>query len=120
MKYVLLFYATPESTAEFNALSPDHRARRFDQVLAWLREHQTQIVDFARLEPPPRAAQVNFVPGATEPLITDGPYMEGKESVGGYVSVEVVNHEQALALARTWPARGLVEVRPVMSQPPRP
>jgi hypothetical protein len=118
MKYVLLFYAMPESAAEFAALPPDAKARRFDAVIAWLRDHRSQVVDFARLEPAPQAAHVVFGPNGAQPLITDGPYIEGKESVGGYVSVEVSSREEALALARSWPARGLVEVRPVVAPPP--
>ena len=51
-------------------------------------------------------------------MVTDGPYIEGKESVGGYVSVEVASREGALTLAGSWPARGLVEVRPVVAPPP--
>ena len=118
MKYVLLFYATPESTAEFDALPPDAQARRFNTVMDWLREHQSCIVEASRLEPPERAVQVRFGGPDEAPLVTDGPFIEGKESVGGFVSVEVADRAAAVALASTWPGLGVVEVRPAIERRP--
>jgi len=45
--------------------------------------------------------------------VTDGPFVEAKESVGSYAVVEVADRDEAIAVAKTWPAGGLVEVRPV-------
>ena len=45
----------------------------------------------------------------------DGPFMEAKESIGGYGIVEVDDLDAAIALARSWPARGhKVEIRPIV------
>jgi hypothetical protein len=49
-----------------------------------------------------------------EPIITDGPFIEGKEVVSGYVEVEVADLDEALRMARTWPACPVVEIRPVL------
>ena len=50
--------------------------------------------------------------------VTDGPYMEAKEVLGGYSLVEAATIDEAVELARTWPGldRGWItmEVRPVM------
>ena len=51
-------------------------------------------------------------------VISDGPYAESKEAVGGFVVVEAANIEEAIALAKTNPtiAYGTtVEIRPVFT-----
>ena len=48
------------------------------------------------------------------PVITDGPFVEAKESIGGFAVIEAADLDQVLAMAKTWPPRGIVEVRPVM------
>ena len=48
--------------------------------------------------------------------VTDGPFVETKEVLGGYYLVDAPDLDTALAVARTVPARfGGVEVRPVMT-----
>jgi hypothetical protein len=50
-----------------------------------------------------------------ERLVTDGPFAETKEQVGGFYLIEVANLDEALEWAKKIPARGGgVEVRPVM------
>ena len=47
--------------------------------------------------------------------ITDGPFAETKEALGGYYLIEADDLDQALAVARQVPARfGGIEVRPIM------
>jgi hypothetical protein len=48
--------------------------------------------------------------------VTDGPFVETKEALGGYYLIEAPDLDTALAVAKTCPARfGGVEVRPVMT-----
>ncbi len=51
--------------------------------------------------------------GEGEPLVTDGPFIETKEALGGFYLVEAKDLDQALALAKLVPS-GNIEVRPVM------
>ena len=51
--------------------------------------------------------------GGGEPIVTDGPFIETKEALGGFYLVECKDLDQALALAKICPS-GNVEVRPVM------
>jgi len=48
-------------------------------------------------------------------LVSDGPYAEAKEQMGGFDVIEVADHEEALATASRHPgaAYGTVEVRPI-------
>jgi hypothetical protein len=52
--------------------------------------------------------------------VTDGPYIEAKEVLGGYSLLETADQDQAVAIAATWPGvdQGwiVIEVRPVMMQ----
>src|SRR5215469_11219311 len=52
--------------------------------------------------------------------VTDGPYIEAKEVLGGYSLLEADSIEEAVDLAKSWPGvdRGwiVMEVRPVMAQ----
>jgi hypothetical protein len=48
------------------------------------------------------------------PVVTDGPFMEAKEAVGGYALLDVDNLDEAIAWAKRWPgAGGPVEIRPI-------
>src|SRR3954447_8965157 len=49
-----------------------------------------------------------------EPMVTDGPFAEVKEALGGYYLIEARDLDQALELARKCPvSQGGVEVRPI-------
>jgi hypothetical protein len=48
-------------------------------------------------------------------LVTDGPFAETKEALGGYYLIEAADLDQALAVAKLCPApRGGVELRPIL------
>ncbi len=52
--------------------------------------------------------------GAGEPTVTDGPFVETKEALGGYYLIEAADLDEAIAVAKQVPARfGGVEVRPI-------
>ena len=78
-------------------------------------EHRAKIGGSNQLQGPETATSVRFGPDGP-PVVTDGPYLEGKEAIGGYAEVDVADLDEALRMARTWPGRGTVEIRPVMTQ----
>jgi len=54
--------------------------------------------------------------GSESFTVTDGPFMESKEAVGGYYVVEAADLDEAIAMAKDVPHYfGAVEVRPVMT-----
>jgi hypothetical protein len=65
------------------------------------------------LHPPSMGARVTFAGG--KPRVTDGPFAEAKEVLGGYWMVQVRSREEAIAWATRCPARDeeLLEVRQV-------
>src|SRR5689334_22617770 len=114
MKYVLLFCGDADDAAAFAALTPDELRARYAEVGAWFAEHRAKIGGSNQLQGPETATSVRFGPDGP-PVVTDGPYLEGKEAIGGYAEVDVANLDEALRMARTWPGRGTVEIRPVMT-----
>lgn len=65
------------------------------------------------LHPPTAAVQVSFKHG--KPIVTDGPFAESKEVVGGYWMIDVQSREEAIEWARRVPADegDVIEIRQV-------
>ena len=113
MKYVFLFCGTQEAQGAWEEMSEEARGAQYAQVGRWFAEHSAKIGPGNQLQPPHTATTVRFQSNG-EPLVHDGPFMEGKEVIGGYTEVNVADLDEALRMAKTWPARGTIEIRPVM------
>jgi len=61
----------------------------------------------------PSSTATTIRKGAGAPVVTDGPFAETKEALGGYYVVECADLDQALGFAHSLPA-ATVEVRPVL------
>ena len=49
--------------------------------------------------------------------VSDGPFMESKEHVGGYALIQVEDLDAAIKIAKTWPGKSTtVEVRPIVER----
>lgn len=49
------------------------------------------------------------------PILTDGPFMEAKETIGGFGVLDVPDLDAAVEIAKSWPAHGhRVEIRPIV------
>lgn len=112
MRYALMVYAEPGYAdalpeAERAAVYADYRALAEDP----------RCIDSAQLQPVEMATCVRVVGGRT--LMTDGPFADTKEVLGGLCLVEAANLDEALELASRIPATrlgGTVEVRPVVQR----
>ena len=71
------------------------------------------LITLEGLHPPSSGARVAF-PGG-KPVVTDGPFIEAKEVLGGYWMIDVASREEAIAWARRCPASGneIIEIRQV-------
>ncbi|MFN8224882.1 MAG: YciI family protein [Gaiellales bacterium] len=117
MKYILLIHqgttptpATPDAWAE---LGEQEQAA----VYAAYREvNETPgVTPGVHMQPPELATTVRVRDGET--LITDGPFVELKEAVGGYLIYDAPDLDAAIALAARIPAArlgGAIEVRPLV------
>jgi hypothetical protein len=118
MNYVLLFCGTQADQDAFNDLSSEALGARYGQVGQWFAQNQAKIRSSNQLRPRETATTVRHSGG--ELLISDGPFIEGKELIGGYAEVEVADLDEALAMAKSWPGGGAVEIRPVFDPGSRP
>ena len=111
MKYVLMFVDTEQFAADLAAMDEPERECAYNRVRQWFAEHHDKITHHTHLLPPDSATTVRLDRG--EPLVTDGPYVEGKEVVSGFTEIDVADLDEALRLARSWPGCPVVEIRPV-------
>jgi len=93
-------------------LSPQEMQKQMDRWRTWI-EQLTKSGNFKAGEPLERTGKV--VRGSKK-LVTDGPYAESKDLVGGYLLVSAANLDEAVELSRGCPVfetDGSVEVRPI-------
>jgi hypothetical protein len=71
------------------------------------------LITLDGLHPPSTGARVSFAGG--KPVVTDGPFTESKEVVGGYWMIEVASRDEAIAWAKRCPASSneVIEIRQV-------
>jgi hypothetical protein len=113
MKYVLMFVDTERFAADLAAMDEAERDRAYARVQQWFADHHDKITHHAHLMPPGTATTLRLDHG--EPLVTDGPFVEGKEVVSGYAEIEAADLDEALRVATSWPACPVVEIRPIAS-----
>lgn len=112
MKYVLMFCETEQWAKDWEGMSQEERDRGFAEVMEWLGRYADRMTHNRKLSDPHTATTVRL--GGSEPVVTDGPFVEGKEVVSGYCEVDVADLDEALEMVRTWPGCPLVEIRPVL------
>jgi hypothetical protein len=71
------------------------------------------LITLDGLHPPSTGARVSFATG--KPVVTDGPFTEAKEVLGGYWMIEVASRAEAIAWAKKCPASAneVIEIRQV-------
>jgi hypothetical protein len=117
MKYMLMFAGTEEYREAFDSFTKEHQAELMGRVGKWWEEHAHagRILEGHQLQAASTATTVRHQNG--KKLVTDGPFIEAKERIGGYAIIDVPGLDEALELAKTWPAGGTVEVRPLVDRP---
>lgn len=113
MKFMLLIYMEPD------AMNDSEREHCFAEStkLAHKLHSEGKYLAANPLGPTATAKSVRVRDG--KPLITDGPFMETREQLGGYFLVDARNVEEAARIAARIPGAkvGTVEVRPVLEIP---
>ena len=115
MKYLLIMHVNPQI---MDALTEEERTAIMDGHGAFIEKIREtgELISTEALGDPSTSAVVRVRGGA--PVVTDGPYLESKEFLGGYYLVDCESRERALELAAMIPDASFdgmgVEVRPVM------
>jgi hypothetical protein len=112
MKYVLHIYS---GGAAEQRLSADEEEAILDEYLAI--GQSPAVIGGEQLQPVETATTVRVQGGKT--LLSDGPFVEAKEHLGGFILVEADELDAALEIAARIPAArlgGAIEVRPVVER----
>lgn len=113
MKYILLMYAEPD------AWPPDEHQSAIAESVRLCDELDAagQYISAAPLQPATTARCVKVREGRT--VVSDGPFPETKEQLGGYFLIDVDNLDEAIAVAARVPGsrRGTAEIRPLLELP---
>jgi len=119
MKYLLLLNNSTTDVQAWESLSKEEASElrsqeipKWEQLFAWMGEKGIEV-DGLELDGPANVKTVRVRDG--EAMVTDGPYAETKEQVGGYFLVELDNLDHAIELAARIPVarKGSVEIRPL-------
>jgi hypothetical protein len=113
MKYLLTLFG---DESRFADRTPEEMAENMKAWDAYTRETRDagSFLGGEGLQPSATATTVQ-IQESGEPIVSDGPFAETKEQLGGYYLLECENLDEALSWAKKIPMPGgTVEVRPVM------
>jgi hypothetical protein len=115
VRYILMTFVGPEHTEWWLKSSAEEKRIDIERTVAWFREHGAagRITGGEELGWPKDAKTVR------KKGVIDGPFLETKELLGGFIVVDVPDEGTALAMAAGWPGLDwegdAVEVRPAGS-----
>jgi hypothetical protein len=117
MKYMMFIHQgdtpTPQDPEAWGRLSEEEQRAVYADYQAI--NETPGVTHGEQMEPPETATTVRVQDGKT--LVTDGPFVEMKEAVGGYLFFEAPDLDAAIKLATRIPAArmgGAIEVRPLV------
>lgn len=113
MKYMLLIYADEQVWTE-----PERQECYGESTaLAYKLQSEGKFITASPLQPVATATSVQVRGGKR--LVTDGPFAETREQLGGYFMIEADNLDEAINIAGRIPGarKGTVEIRPVVELP---
>ena len=99
-------------------LSPDELQQVMGRFMAW----SDGLTSSGKVKAGQALARESkTISGENGRIVTDGPFAESKEAIGGYLLLEVDDVDEALAIAKSCPGLefgGTIEVRPVLAECP--
>lgn len=121
MKYLLLLNNDADEARSWHTLSRDEVRKlreqeipRWNNLMGWMAEQGIEVSGL-ELENPSKARVVRVRDG--QAVVTDGPFSETKEILGGYFLADCNDLDQAIELAQRVPLvdTGSVEIRPLVT-----
>jgi hypothetical protein len=110
MRYMLLIYSAEDAWTDGERQACYKESTELAHDLA----QKGKFISTAPLHPVANATTLRIREG--KKLVTDGPFAETREQLGGYFMVEAANLDEAIAIAERIPSarKGTVEIRPVV------
>jgi hypothetical protein len=104
MRYVLFNWLSPEDLADWETWTPEQQQADVQRHMEWFGKHRDHIVGGEELDEPRTVKTLRRGRQGEGIVVTDGPYVEAKELLGGFVILEAESMEQALEIAAEWPS----------------
>ena len=119
MRYVLMNWVHPDDAAAWEDWSAEEKQVDVDRHIAWFGKHRDHIAGGEELAEARTVKTLRPGRQGEGVIVTDGPFVESKEILGGFVIIDAADMDEALAIAREWPSLGAlpnstVQVHPVV------
>lgn len=112
--FMLVFRNSVQNQEAFASQSPEKMQAEMELWQAWMGKiaEQNKLIDGQPLFPGGKVLR------GTKKKLTDGPYIEGKDLVGGYLLIKAVDYDDAVEISKGCPQLnaedGTVEIREIM------
>jgi hypothetical protein len=112
MKYMVLIAGSADG---WSHMDEAEQGALMGRIRDWWAERVAsgEVAEGYQLQPVETATTVRRTPSG-DVSVTDGPFVEGKEVVGGYAIIDVPDLDAAIRLVSSWPAPDTLEIRPVI------
>ena len=121
MRYVLMNWVHPDDVAAWEAWSAEEKQADVDRHTAWFGKHRGHIAGGEELADARTVKTLRPGRQGDGIVVTDGPFVESKEMLGGFVIIEAADIDEALAIAAEWPSlttlpNSTVQLHPVFER----
>jgi hypothetical protein len=119
MRYVLMNWVHPDDAAAWEGWSAEEKQAHIDRHMAWFGEHRAHIAGGEELDEVRTVKTLRPGRQGEGVVVPDGPFVEAKEILGGFVIIEAADVDEALAIAGEWPSletlpNSTVQLHPVV------
>jgi hypothetical protein len=104
MRYVLFNWLSPEDLADWETWTAEQQRADVQRHAEWFAQHRDHVVGGEELDEPRTVKTLRRGRQSDGIVVTDGPYVESKEILGGFVILEAESMEQAVEIASDWPS----------------
>jgi hypothetical protein len=121
MHYVIFNWVHPDDLHAWEGWTPEQQEADVERHRAWFRKYGEKVVAGEELDFPQRAKTLRPGRQGEGVVVTDGPYVETKEILGGFVVVDATDIDEAVAMASEWPSlssqpNATVQVHPIFQR----
>jgi hypothetical protein len=121
MRYVLFNWVHPDDAAAWEAMTPEERDADVERHREWFGRWGAHLRGGEELDEPRKIKTLRPGRQGEGVVVTDGPYIETKELLGGFVVIEAADEAEALRIASEWPSlatqpNATVQLQPVFER----
>ena len=121
MRYVLFNWLNPDDAAAWEGMSPEQQQEEVERHVEWFATHREHVLGGEELDEPATVKTLRPGRQGDGVVVTDGPFVESKEILGGFVIIEAADMDEAVRIASDWPSlvtmpNATVQVQPVFTR----